>query len=134
MQANPDYNMFEAACSTRQAITYLSDKWTMLLLMALTEQPYQFGQLRRKVECISQKMLTQTLRKLEAKGLVKRHVGGANIVTVAYSLTPLGESLIEPLESLQQWAMIHGNDMYDNVPNDHDKVTAKVQTSRNMLN
>lgn len=121
MQSTRNYDMFEAACSTRQAITCLSDKWTMLLLMALAEQPYQFGQLRRKVECISQKMLTQTLRKLEAKGLVKRYVGDANIVTVVYSLTPLGESLIGPLESLQQWAMIHGNEMSDDAPNSYDE-------------
>ena len=112
MQTTPEYNMFEAACSTRQAITDLSDKWTMLLLMALAEHPYQFGKLRRKVECISQKMLTQTLRKLEYKGLISRNVINKNrVVTVVYSLTPLGESLIGPLNALQQWAMQHGNEM-----------------------
>jgi len=107
------YNMFEAACSTRQAISCLADKWTMLLLMALAEKPYQFGELRRKVECISQKMLTQTLRKLEARGLVKRQVHKANVVTVTYSLTLLGESLIKPLESLQQWALVYGDQIVD---------------------
>lgn len=111
MQPVPDYNMFEAACSTRQAITYLADKWTMLLLMALAEQPYQFGELLRKVECISQKMLTQTLRKLESKGLVRRRVNEGHVITVTYSLTPLGEDLIEPLNTLQQWAIKHGDDM-----------------------
>lgn len=116
MQPVRDYDMFEAACSTRQAITCLADKWTMLLLMALVERPHQFGELRRKIECISQKMLTQTLRKLEAKGLVKRQVHQANITTVTYSLTLLGESLIKPLTTLQEWAMIHGNEMSDEVP------------------
>ncbi len=116
MQSIHNYNMFEAACSTRQAITYLADKWTMLLLMALAERPHQFGELRRKIECISQKMLTQTLRKLEAKGLVTRRLSEAKVITVTYSLTPLGESLIEPLEVLQHWAVIHGSEVSDNIP------------------
>lgn len=111
MQPTHDYDMFEAACSTRQAITCLADKWTMLLLMALAERPYQFGELRRKVECISQKMLTQTLRKLESKDLVKRRTNKGNVVTVVYSLTPLGESLVGPLTILQQWAIKHGSEI-----------------------
>lgn len=105
---NQPYDMFAAACSSREAITRIANKWTMLLLMALAEKPYNFGELRRKVECISQKMLTQTLRQLEADGFVRRQVGSGRVVTVTYSLTSLGTSLIGPLASLQQWAIAHG--------------------------
>lgn len=105
----PSYDMFAAACTTRQAITRIADKWTILVIMALAEHPYHFGELQRKIECISRKMLTQTLRKLEHDTLVLRTVQPGPVVTVSYKLTSLGESLVTPLTHLQQWAMAHGD-------------------------
>ena len=105
------YDIFDVACTTRQALTRIADKWTVLLLMALAEKPYYFGELRRKVSCISQKMLTQTLRKLETDNLIQRDVQPGSIIKVSYRLTPLGKSLIVPLQALQDWAIDHGAEM-----------------------
>lgn len=105
------YNIFSAACITRQALTKVADKWTILVIAALAEQPYHFGELRRKIECISQKMLTQTLRKLEADGFIDRAVLPGKVVRVEYSLTPLGKSLVVPLTSLQKWAITNASEL-----------------------
>lgn len=109
-ESTPIYNMFEAACSSRYAISRIADKWTMLVLMALHENPYYFGELHRKIECISRKMLTQTLKKLEADNLIERQIHKeGNVVKVSYQLSPLGDSLIVPIISLQEWAIQHGD-------------------------
>lgn len=112
MQETTSYNIFSAICVTRLAVTRIADKWTILVIAALADKPYHFGELRRKIECISQKMLTQTLRKLEADGFVKRTVIAGSVVKVAYSLTPLGASLVKPLEGLQQWAVEHADELH----------------------
>jgi DNA-binding HxlR family transcriptional regulator len=105
-----EYNMFDAACSSRRAISRIANKWTMLLLMALAEQPYHFGELHRKVECISRKMLTQTLKGLQQDGLVCRNtLYKGNVLKSSYQLTPLGESLIGPILQLQAWAIENGS-------------------------
>lgn len=109
-ESTPMYNMFEAACSSRYAISRIADKWTMLVLMALNEKPFYFGELHRKIECISRKMLTQTLKKLEVDNLIERHIyHEGNVIKVSYQLSPLGESLIVPIISLQEWAIQHGD-------------------------
>ena len=109
-KAAPIYNMFEAACSSRYAISRIADKWTMLVLMALNENPFYFGELHRKIECISRKMLTQTLKKLETDNLIERQIHKeGNVIKVSYQLSPLGESLIVPIISLQKWAIQHGD-------------------------
>lgn len=102
-------DIFSAACPTRQLITRIADKWSILLLMALAQQPHYFGELQRKMDCISHKMLTQSLRKLEDEGFVTRTVVPGRIVKVRYQLTTLGSSLIQPLSVLWQWATIHGD-------------------------
>lgn len=105
------YDIFSAVCITRKALTRIADKWTILVIASLAEKPYHFGELKRKIECISQKMLTQTLRKLESDGFIMRKVYTGNVVRVEYSLTSLGESLVEPLSSLQKWAVAHAGEL-----------------------
>jgi DNA-binding HxlR family transcriptional regulator len=73
-------------------------------MMALAEQPYRFGQLRRLVPDISQRMLTQTLHDLQREGYVRREVFATKPPSVEYSLTDLGRSMFEPLQQLIQWA------------------------------
>jgi len=109
--------MFSAVCLTRRAIDRIADKWTILIVAALAEHPYHFGELRRKIECISQKMLTQTLRKLETDGLLERDVETGSVTKVSYSLTPLGESLVEPLRGLQQWAISYADAFGESLKN-----------------
>jgi len=95
-------------CPTRQILDRIADKWTTLLIGILSTRPaLRFSELRRSVEGISQKMLTQTLRDLERDGLVTRTVFAAVPPRVDYALTPLGQTLCEPLQALHSWATEH---------------------------
>jgi DNA-binding HxlR family transcriptional regulator len=102
-----DPNVYTATCPSRQALDLVADKWAVLIIGLLAKHPHRFGQLRRAIDGISQKMLTQTLRNLERDGLVDRRAFASVPVTVEYSLTPLGETLTEPLSLLCQWAEQH---------------------------
>lgn len=104
---NTRYNVYVAMCPTRQALDRIADKWTVLVIGLLGQRTYRFGELRRAVGGISQKMLTQTLRSLELDGLVRRVVKPTVPVTVEYSLTATGRTLIEPLEAIKSWAERH---------------------------
>jgi DNA-binding HxlR family transcriptional regulator len=101
------YDVYHASCPTRQALDRVADKWTALVVGLLAERPHRFGQLRRRIGGISQKMLTQTLRSLERDGLVARRVEPTVPVTVEYSLTPLGRTLVAPLAAIRDWAERH---------------------------
>jgi DNA-binding HxlR family transcriptional regulator len=94
-------------CPTRQILDRISDKWTALVIGLLEGQTLRFSELRRCIGGISQKMLTQTLRNLERDGLVTRTVYAEVPPRVEYTLTPLGETLVEPLKIIRQWAEIH---------------------------
>jgi DNA-binding HxlR family transcriptional regulator len=98
------FNMMSAACPTRQVLDRIADKWTLLVVSALEDGTLRFSELRRRVEGITQKMLTQTLRALERDGLVDREVIPTVPVTVRYTLTPLGHSLANTVEVIRTWA------------------------------
>jgi DNA-binding HxlR family transcriptional regulator len=100
-------NVLDQHCESRQALELISDKWTALIVYALIDGPRRHGELRRTVDGISQKMLTQTLRRMEAEGLVEREVLDRVPPHVEYSLTPLGRTLERPLVSICEWAMNH---------------------------
>ena len=95
------------SCPTRVLIDQLADKWAILVMLALTQGPVRFNALRREVEGITQKMLGQTLRKLERNGLVRRRAFTTMPMTVDYSLTRMGESLLPIIEDLRNWSMSH---------------------------
>jgi DNA-binding HxlR family transcriptional regulator len=103
----PKYNVYAAQCPTRQALDRIADKWTALIVGLLGERTHRFGELRRSIEGISHKVLTQTLRSLERDGLVHRETKPTNPPTVEYSLTPLGATLVAPLKSIRDWAEQH---------------------------
>ena len=96
-----------ANCPIRQVVQNIFGKWSSLLLMALAEKPYRFGELRRLVPDISQRMLTQTLRDLQRDGYVHREVFPTKPPSVEYSLTDLGRSMFGPLHQLLQWAELN---------------------------
>ena len=98
------WNPYAADCPTRQLLDRIADKWVVLVLGLLEPGPQRFNALRRQIEGISQKMLTQTLRSLEAGGFVTRRVFATVPVTVEYELTPLGRSLNSVLNPLREWA------------------------------
>lgn len=101
------YNAYAAACPTRQALDRIADKWTVLVVGLLEQRPHRFGELRKGIDGISQKMLTQTLKSLELDGLISRRVEATVPVTVEYSLTTTGRTLAEPLEAVRRWAERH---------------------------
>lgn len=100
-------NVLDAHCPSRQALDLIADKWTMLVVKELADGIYRYGALHRSIGGISQKMLTQTLRALERDGLVTRTVYPVVPPKVEYALTPLGETLIEPLAAIAAWAERH---------------------------
>ncbi len=105
------FDVYAAACPSRQALDRIADRWTTLIIGQLAERPHRFGELRRAIAGISQKMLTQTLRGLERDGLVTRHVLPTTPVAVEYALTPLGETLIAPMAAIHAWAEAHVPEM-----------------------
>lgn len=101
------YDPFSAACPTREILTRIADKWSMLVILALGDGTLRFSALRRRVGGITQKMLTQTLRGLERDGLVTREVFPTVPVTVTYTLTPLGHGLGATVDPVRAWAIAH---------------------------
>lgn len=109
VKTKPEPSAFSGPCPTRALLDRIADKWTTLIIGILgeAEHPVRFGELRRAVTGISQKMLTQTLRNLERDGLVLRTLYPEIPPRVEYALTPLGRTLGEPLHALAQWAEQH---------------------------
>lgn len=85
----------------------VGDKWSMLIVMALSGGSMRFNELRRAIDNISQRMLTRSLRGLERDGLVSRTVTPTIPPRVDYELTELGQSLREPVKALGDWAIAH---------------------------
>ncbi|MCO5730238.1 helix-turn-helix domain-containing protein [Rhizobium sp. SSA_523] len=94
-------------CPVRDVMNHIAGKWATLLLLALSEKPYRFGELRRLVPDISQRMLTQTLRDLQRDGYIDRTVFPTKPPSVEYKMTPLGQSLFERLRGVMEWAATH---------------------------
>ena len=98
---------YAADCPTRQVLDRIADKWTVLLLILLSQRPWRFNELRREIGGLTQKMASQTLKGLERDGLVKRKVTPTVPVTVEYSITPLGRTLSDTVDNLRIWAEQH---------------------------
>jgi DNA-binding HxlR family transcriptional regulator len=93
-----------AGCPTNRLLDRIGDKWVALIFKELAEGPRRYGELARTIAGASQKMLTQTLRRLERDGLLSRTVTLAVPVRVDYALTPLGQSLLPVLQAVTRWA------------------------------
>lgn len=93
----------EAHCPSRDLLDLIGDRWSLLILLVVGQGVRRNGELKRRIGGISQKMLTQTLRALEANGLVARHDFATVPPHVEYELTPLGVSLGDALGPLFQW-------------------------------
>jgi DNA-binding HxlR family transcriptional regulator len=98
-------------CPTRAALDRIAGKWTVLIVDLLGDGTMRFSELFRRISGISQKMLTQTLRELEADGYVTRTVHAAVPPRVDYALTPLGQSLHGLLAQVRDWAEVHINEV-----------------------
>ena len=95
---------FLADCPARLTVELIADKWTAVVLYGLSKGPVRHGELIELIGGISRKMLTQTLRRLEAHGLIRRHAYAEVPPRVEYELTPLGATLIDPIHMLTEWA------------------------------
>ncbi|WP_329049045.1 helix-turn-helix transcriptional regulator [Amycolatopsis sp. NBC_01488] len=104
---------FLADCPARLTVELIADKWTVVVLAGLSKGPVRHGELVELIGGISRKVLTQTLRRLEAHGLVRRHAYDEVPPRVEYELTPLGETLTDPIRSLTEWAKANGNAVLD---------------------
>ncbi|MFC9663451.1 winged helix-turn-helix transcriptional regulator [Nocardia sp. NPDC127606] len=102
---------YSAKCPTRQVLDHIAGKWTILVVDALLDGTQRYTDLSRRIEGVSQKMLTQTLRSLEADGFVTRTVYPTIPPRVEYELTALGRSLAEPITALRQWTETHINEI-----------------------
>jgi DNA-binding HxlR family transcriptional regulator len=100
-----------AACPSRTVLDHVTSKWGVLLLVALSERTRRWGELRRIVEGISEKMLAQTLRTLEADGIVHREVTGSVPPRVDYSLTARGSELVARLLPLMEWIVDNADEI-----------------------
>ncbi|QKH36125.1 helix-turn-helix transcriptional regulator [Achromobacter pestifer] len=104
---SPAGDVFDASCPSRRALELIAGKWVPLILPALEHGPLRNNELLRRLDGISQKVMTQTLRELERHGLVLREDLGTVPPHVSYRLSELGQSLNVALIALDRWAETH---------------------------
>lgn len=95
---------FLKVCPSRAVLARVGQKWTVLTMVALQETPMRFGNIRRRLQGVSQKMLTQTLRAMERDGLIERSLYDERPLRVEYALSPLGRTLLPLVVALKTWA------------------------------
>lgn len=104
----------------RLLLDEIASKWSIVVLGALCDSPLRFNELRRRLDSITQKALTQCLRRLERDGILLRRVLATSPVSVQYEISPLGRSLEAPIKALQAWSVQHRSEVelarsaYDN--------------------
>jgi DNA-binding HxlR family transcriptional regulator len=106
-----DDTLFTSGCPTRVVLDHVTSKWGLMVLATLSDGTLRWAELRRAVDGISEKMLASTLRTLEADGLVRREALPVIPPHVEYSLTPLGDDLLERLMPLLEWIGHHATGM-----------------------
>ena len=107
----PAFDPYGRACPSRQVLDGVADRWTVLVVGALADGPMRYSDLAERVDGISQKMLTQTLRGLERDGLATRTRYAEIPPRVVYALTDAGRSLAAPLAALADWTTAHTADV-----------------------
>ena len=100
-------NIRDRALQSRDAIELLSNKWRITVIHILRDDPLRTSEIQSAISEVSPKVLTQTLRGMERDGLVNRQIYNVVPPRVEYGLTPMGKSLIRPLEDLCHWAKAH---------------------------
>lgn len=104
-----------AFCPIRDIISHLSDKWSLLVVVVLSgHEKMRFNELQKEIQDISQRMLTVTLRSLEADGLVGRKIYAEVPPRVEYTLTELGRSLLPAIDGLVEWARCNNPAILEN--------------------
>lgn len=106
-QRHDHHDVYAAQCPCRDVLDLLANKWSALAIGAMEEGPQRFGALQKRLEGVSPKVLTATLRRLQDRGFVERTVYPAVPLHVEYELTALGRSVAEPLAQLRGWVEEH---------------------------
>lgn len=96
---------FAAHCPSRILFDQIADKWSMMVLTVLDPGALRFNAVKRQLEGVTQKSLTQCLRRLERNGLISRRVIPVSPVAVEYEITPLGRTLLQPFKALHAWTL-----------------------------
>jgi DNA-binding HxlR family transcriptional regulator len=117
-------DVFHSDCPARQVLDHVTSRWGVWVLMALRAKELRFYELRERIEGISEKMLSQTLRTLVRDGLVWRTVEPSTPPKVTYGLTPLGKGTSEPLATMFDWLRDNALDILA-VQADYDHATTK---------
>jgi DNA-binding HxlR family transcriptional regulator len=104
--------VYRVDCPSRVILDQIASKWAILVLAVLSE-PRRFNALKRRLEGITQRVLTETLRRLERNGMVQRRILPGPPLGVEYSLTPLGRSLQQPFSALYGWTVEHMDAIQD---------------------
>lgn len=104
----------EDSAFIREVLDRIGDKWTMLIISTLGEEPLRYSDLQASIPGISQRMLTQTLKHLERDGLVTRTAYAEVPPRVEYELTDLGRSLMDAVMAMASWAAAHHGEIADN--------------------
>jgi DNA-binding HxlR family transcriptional regulator len=106
MRCNVD-EIFFADCAARAFFDQVANKWSVMILTVLTQNPARFNVIKRRLEGVTHKALTDALRKLERNGLINRNVLNTSPVAVEYSITELGKTLQIPFGAMYQWSIDH---------------------------
>lgn len=119
-------DLFDTNCAGHQLLEHIANKWTILIVYALTQGKKRYGELKQQIVGVSPKMLIQNLRNLERRGLIHREIYPTVPPRVEYSLTPLGVTLVELLAIIGEWAYQHISDVkaatenFDNSPDNNN--------------
>lgn len=101
------YDVMAPTCPSRVVLHRIGARWTIFIVTALQDGPMRFTDIKRRIDGITPKVLTETLRSMQEDGLVSRQDLGGQPPHVEYALTPLGRSLLEPLGAVREWAESH---------------------------
>ena len=114
--------------AVRPVLEHVANKWTVLILTVLCPRPARFNEIMRRLDGITHKALSESLKRLDRDGLVRREVLPTQPIGVEYTITPLGLSLREPFAVLYDWARTHGPEMA-RAQADHDRMRMRDGTS-----
>ena len=109
--ADTDEQILVTLPTIRPILDQISNKWAILVLTFICEKPQRFNVIKRRLHGITQKALTETLRRMERHGLLARRVIPVSPVAVEYSITPLGRTLQGPFTALYEWAIAHDSEI-----------------------
>lgn len=108
-----DYDVLSPTCPSRVILNRIGDRWTVYVILALTDGELRFTELKNRIGGVTPKVLTETLRALEADGLVSREVFAEMPPRVEYRLTALGRTLTGPINAIREWAEVHVPEVLD---------------------